>query len=401
MEYEYTIRTQGGQTVKGRREGASERAVAAFLSEQGVQVLRVTPVKTGLHGEITIGGGRVSPKQATMLARQLATLQKAGVPLLQSLFLLSRSSQPALAKVLTKLHAEVQGGTPLSVAMSEHPRVFDNFFVKLVFAGENSGNLDVVFDRIAVAKEKALSLAGKIKSAMTYPIGVLIFALGITYFLLTNIVPQFGGMLTQLGGELPALTRGLMAVSDFLVQRGWIVGLILIAIGWAWRLAWRRPALRRRMEMALLKLPILGKIRLLAPLSVFARTTQTLLSSGVNVLEALSIARDATGSLVIGDIVEQSRQLVMVGEPISAALKTSPLIDPILIAMVEVGESTGSIDEMLGKVADMYDEEVDNMVDAMSSLIEPIMIVFLGTIVGLIVAGMFLPMFAIINTLSS
>jgi len=401
MEFDFTVRSASGQVIKGRREAGSQSEMVGFLRGQNLTVVKVSAVKTGIQGEVKLPGfNRVTPKQVTLMSRQLATLQSAGVPLLGSLTLLSKSSPPALAAIMRKLAREVETGSSLSGAMAQYPRAFDDFFVKLVYAGEQSGNLDVVFDRIAVAKEKSLALAGKIKSAMTYPIAVLVFAMAITYFLLTKIVPQFAGMLTALGGDLPVLTKVLIAISDFLVGSGWVVGLILVALGWTWRLAWRRPKMRFVMETFIMKIPIFGQIRRLGAVSIFARTSQTLMSSGVNIIETLSIARDATGSLVIGEVIDQARAMVVIGEPMSSALRASPLIDPMVVAMVEVGEETGRSDEMLGKVADIYDREVDEMVDSMSALIEPMMIVFLGAVVGSIVAGMFLPMFAIINQIS-
>jgi type IV pilus assembly protein PilC len=303
-------------------------------------------------------------------------------------------------EIIRTIRSDVEAGTPFSESVAKHPRTFNRLYVNLLRAGETSGTMDSILERISDFQEKELALKGKIKSALTYPVIVLVFAIGITYFLLTTIVPQFGGILTSLGAPLPLLTRGLMAVADFLQTKIWVLILIVGGLTFAYRTYYKTPAGRNQIDALKLRIPIFGTLLKRTSIASFARTFGLLISSGVNIIEALEITRGTANNAVVERAIDNARDVVMVGEQMSGSLAASKIFPPMVISMVSIGEETGALDNMLAKVADFYDREVDEAVDSMTAAIEPIMIVVLGLIVGLIVAGMFLPMFSIIGALS-
>lgn len=267
-------------------------------------------------------------------------------------------------------------------------------------AGETSGTLDSILERIAAFQEKELALRGKLKSALTYPVVVLVFAIGITYFLLTTIVPQFAGILAQLNAPLPFITKMLMAVSDFLRNSGLLIFVFIAVIVFAYRWFYKMPKGRVVVDRLKLRLPVFGGLLQKSAISSFARTFGLLISSGVNIIESLEITKGTAGNAIVEETIENAKNVVMVGDPMSASLATSKVFPPMVVSMVAIGEETGALDDMLGKVGDFYDREVDEAVESLTAAIEPLMIVFLGGIVGTIVAGMFLPMFSIIGQLS-
>ncbi len=303
-------------------------------------------------------------------------------------------------KIIKDMRVDVESGQPLSDTMAKYPKTFNRLYLNLVRAGEASGTLDSILDRISSFLEKDLALRGKIKSSMTYPVIVLVFAIGITYFLLTTIVPQFAGILTQLGAPLPLLTRVLIAVADFLKTKTWLLALIIGALGLAFRQYYKTKQGRHVIDDFKLRVPVMGSLLRRAAIASFARTFGLLLSSGVNIIESLEITKGTANNIIIEDTLDNARNVVMVGEQMSGSLATSKIFPPMVVSMVAIGEETGSLDDMLAKVADFYDREVDEAVEQLTAAIEPIMIVFLGGIVGVIVAGMFLPMFSIIGQLS-
>ena len=402
--YEYRARDRGGQTLKSQMEADSEAQVRDALRARNLMILEIKAPKTGLNADIKIPGLTDRPpglKQVAVFSKQLATLINAGVPLVQSLAILQRQlDNKTFENVIKKVRSDVESGLPFSEALQQHPKIFGRLFINLVRAGETSGTLDTVLERIAEFQEKQLALQGKIKSALTYPTVVLVFALGITYFLLTTVVPQFAGILTQLNAPLPFITRMLMAVSNFLQHSGLLLLAIIAVIVLAYRWYYRTPQGRHAIDDFKLRLPVFGNLIQKSAISSFARTFGLLVSSGVNIIESLEITKGTADNAIVEETIENAKNVVISGDQMSSSLATSKVFPPMVVSMVAIGEETGSLDNMLNKVADFYDREVDEAVESLTAAIEPMMIVFLGGIVGLIVAGMFLPMFSIIGTLS-
>ena len=402
--YEYRARDRGGQVLKSQMEAESEAQVRDALRARNLMILDIKAPKTGLNADIKIPGLTDRPpglKQVAVFSKQLATLINAGVPLVQSLAILQRQlDNKTFENVIKKVRGEVESGVPLSEALQEHPKIFGRLFINLVRAGETSGTLDTVLDRIADFQEKQLALQGKIKGALTYPTVVLVFAIGITYFLLTTIVPQFASILTQLNAPLPFITRMLMAVSSFLQNSGLLILAFIAVTVFVYRWYYRTPKGRYVIDDIKLRMPVFGNLIQKSAISSFARTFGLLISSGGNIIESLEITKGTADNAVVEETIENAKNVVVSGDQMSSSLATSKVFPPMVVSMVAIGEETGSLDNMLNKVADFYDREVDEAVESLTAAIEPMMIVFLGGIVGLIVAGMFLPMFSIIGTLS-
>lgn len=402
--FEYRVRDRSGKVLKSQMEAETANQVRDALRAKNLMIVEIKAPKSGLNADIKIPFLDNRPpnlKQVAIFSKQLATLINAGVPLVQSLAILQKQIEhKGFQTVVKNMRTDVESGTPLSDAIVKYPKIFNRLYVNLVRAGETSGTLDSVLERIADFQEKELVLRGKIKSALTYPVIVLVFAILITYFLLTTIVPQFGSILAQLNAPLPVITRILMAVSDFLQNSGLLIITAATAVTLAYRAYYKTPRGRFVIDDIKLRLPILGNLTQKSAIASFARTFGLLISSGVNIIESLEITKGTAGNAIVEESIENAKNVVMVGEQMSSSLATSKVFPPMVVSMISIGEETGSLDNMLGKVGDFYDREVDEAVDSMTAAIEPIMIVFLGAIVGMIVAGMFLPMFAIIGQLS-
>jgi type IV pilus assembly protein PilC len=406
--YTYKVRDQSGKLISSSMEADNAKLVRDALREKNLFIVSIEEPKKGLNGDVKIpflDNANAAPglKPVALFSRQLSTMIDAGLPLVQSLAILQKQVEhKGFQKILKEIRTDVEGGLPFSDSLSKHPKVFNRLFLNLVRAGEVSGTLDKVLDRVSDFQEKELALRGKIKGALTYPVIVLTFALGITYFLLTTIVPQFGGILTQLGAELPLITTILLAISAFL-QSALGGGLILvgsIVTTLAYRFYYATPQGRYNIDAIKMKIPVFGTLISKSALASFARTFSLLLSSGVNIIESLEITRGAAGNAIVEEALENAKNAVQQGEPISAPLGASKVFPGMVVSMISIGEETGALDAMLNKIADYYDREVDEAVDQLTAALEPIMILFLGAIVGVIVAGMFLPMFSIIGTLS-
>ncbi|ACO45732.1 type II secretion system F family protein [Deinococcus deserti] len=402
--FEYRARDRSGTVLKSQMEAETAAQVRDILRSKSLMILEIKPPKSGLNADINIPFLNNRPpglKPVAIFSKQLATLINAGVPLVQSLAILQKQIEhKGFQKVVKDLRGDVESGIPLSEAIAKYPKIFDRLYVNLIRAGETSGTLDAILERIASFQEKDLALRGKIKSAMTYPVIVLIFALGITYFLLTTIVPQFGMILVQLNAPLPFITKMLMAVSDFLKSSTWVIALVVTALVYAYRAIYKTPKGRMQIDKIKLRIPVFGNLIQKSAISSFARTLGLLLSSGVNIIESLEITKGTANNAVVEETLDNAKNVVMVGEQMSSSLGASKVFPPMVVSMISIGEETGSLDSMLDKVGDFYDREVDEAVDAMTAAIEPLMIVFLGVIIGTIVAGMFLPMFSIIGALS-
>ena len=388
-------------------EAASQRDVAANLREKGLIPTDITVPKTGMQADIKLPawldiGGKTNLRDVTVFSRQFATVINAGLPVVQSLAILQKQAEKASLKdALKKIREEVETGLPLSEAMGKHPKIFNRLYIYLVRAGEASGNLDGILERVASYQEKQAALRGKLKSAMTYPGVVLTIALGVTYFLLTGIVPQFAGILTQLGGELPVITKILMALSGFLTNQWWVLVLIIGGTIGGVTLFYRTNSGKHTIDGLLLKTPVIGNLIQKAAIASFSNTFGLLLKSGVNIIEAIEITKGTAGNVVIEDVLEEAKQSVQRGEQISVTLINRPKIFPPLVSsMISIGEETGNVDAMMEKIASFYEREVNEAIEGLTAALEPMLIVFLGGVVGFIVAGMFLPMFAIMGQLS-
>lgn len=343
-------------------------------------------------------GGRVKPARLAIFTRQLATLVEAGMPLLRGLRILQEQEETqVLKRVIGEMSAAIENGSSLAEAVSSHPKIFNRLYVNMVKAGEIGGALETTLARLAEFMEKAQKIKGKVKAAMSYPYAVLVVALGIVMLLMTFIVPRFEQVFEGLlnGAPLPAFSRFVFSISHLLTQRlGW-AAIALVCVCSVLMLARQTMWGRWSCDRAKLALPVLGPVFRKTAISRFARTLGTLISNGVPILQALTIVKETAGNVVMGDVVSLVHEQVKQGEPLAPTLKASILFPAIVAGMVDVGEQTGALPNMLLKIADNYDDEVDNATSAMTALLEPIMIVFLAVIVGSIVVAMFLPIITV------
>jgi type IV pilus assembly protein PilC len=427
-KYEYIALDQHGKETKGSIEVGSQNEAIGRVKEMGLFPTKIVeadrvreksagkkakPVarpgakkkKGGASFEINIPflSGKVKPKILTTFTRQLATLVDAGLPLLRGLRVLEKQERNAtLKRIIGDLALAIEGGSTFSEALAQHPKVFNRLFVNMVKAGELGGVLEVVLKRLAEFSEKAQKIKGKVKAALFYPIAVLFVAIGILTLLLVWVIPQFKEVFKGMDIKMPGFTLFVLAVSDtvknhFLPVAGSIAAavvvlLVIIKSTKFGRYAW---------DKFKLKMPPIGSVVSKVSISRFCRTLGTLVSSGVPILQALTIVKETAGNVIIADAVTRVHESVKEGETITAPLEASRVFPPMVVSMVDVGEQTGALPEMLLKIADNYDEEVDNAVSAMTSLLEPIMIIFLAVVVGSIVIAMFLPLISMINQMSS
>jgi type IV pilus assembly protein PilC len=346
--------------------------------------------------------GRVKTKVLTAFTRQLATLIDAGLPLLRGLEVLRKQEKnPVLKRTLGQLAEGVEAGSTFSEALAQHPKVFNKLYVNMVRAGEAGGVLDVTLGRLAEFQEKAQKIKNKVVSAMVYPVVIMCVAVGILIFLMTVIVPKFQQIFTDMleGKALPGLTQFVLDTSQLIQHKFYLVGGAIIGLWIGIKLIGKNPKGRYVIDKLKLKAPVFGQLQSKVAIARFTRTLGTLIASGVPILQALNIVRDTSGNAVIATAVSQVHDAVKEGERIVQPLEASKVFPPMVISMVDVGEETGALPDMLMKIADVYDDEVDNAVTALTSLLEPIMIVFLAVVVGTIVIAMFLPLISIISQL--
>ena len=423
-KYDYVALDQKGNETKGSIEGASQNEAIGRVKDMGFFPTKIVeadktqdkktagkkakakaPAKGGKKGAININiripglGGGVKPKVLTTFTRQLATLVDAGLPLLRGLRVLEKQERNAnLKKILGELSLSIEGGSTFSEGLAQHPKVFNKLFVNMVKAGELGGVLEVVLKRLAEFSEKAQKIKGKVKAALFYPVAVLVVAVGIMILLMCFVVPKFKDVFSNMGFALPGFTLFVLGVSDLiknniLATMGVVVVCVMIFL-----LIINKTKLGRFLwDKFKLKMPALGPVISKVAISRFTRTLGTLVSSGVPILQALTIVKETSGNVIISNAISKVHESVKEGETITAPLEASGAFPPMVVSMVDVGEQTGAMPEMLLKIADNYDEEVDNAVAAMTSLLEPIMIVLLAVIVGSIVIAMFLPLIAMIN----
>ncbi len=353
-------------------------------------------------------GGRVKPKNLMIFTRQLATLIDSGLPLLRSLTVLEKQEpNPVLRATVGALAENVQGGSTFSESLAQHPKIFNKLYVNMVKAGELGGVLEIVLNRLAEYQEKAQKLKNKIVSAMVYPVIVMFIAVAILIFLMIFIVPKFKEMFANTDQELPLISQIVFGTSEFFLARPlWVpnvvfVFIVIFILGILFSMWGRTKGGRKVIDSLKLRMPILGDIQRKSAVSRFSRTLGTLVTSGVPILQALNITRDTAGNVVISQAIEKVHEAVKEGETIVTPLQASGVFPNMVISMVDVGEETGQLPEMLLKVADVYDDEVDNAVTALTSILEPIMIVFLALIVGSVVFALFLPLIKMISTMGN
>ena len=379
-----------GKRVKGKTVAANEAAVRAELRRQGVVPLRVRK-ETVLFKK----KGKVTTADIAIFSRQLATMLSAGIPLVQAFDIVGKGhDNPAMQKRIFDIKQDVEGGSALAEALAKHPLHFDDLFVNLVEAGEQAGALETLLDKIATYKEKTEAIKKKIKKALTYPAAVLVVAAIVTTILLIFVIPEFENLFQGFGADLPAFTRMVINLSEFVRDKGWLIVVAIVAAVTAYTAMYKRSrALREAQDRLMLKLPVIGAILEKASIARFARTLSTMFAAGVPLVEALESVSGATGNIVFENGTLEIRDEVATGQRLQRAMENTGLFPNMVIQMIAVGEESGSLDEMSAKVADFYEEDVDNAVDNMSSLLEPMIMAILGILVGGLVVAMYLPIF--------
>lgn len=396
--YEYKGKTVGGRPVQGERKAKNKAELERYLRANKILPTQVTKKASQINIKF---GGRVKKVEISRFTRQFATMIGAGLPMVQCLEILSNQLESAEFRgIATKVKEDVQSGSTLSEALSKHKKVFDELYVNMVEAGEMGGALDTILVRLAAYREKADGLARKVKGALVYPIVVAIVAGGVTFAMLTYIVPVFAKMFSGMGAELPGPTKTVMGISNFLQANSIAIFIGIAALIVGFNFALRYPEVRLAFDKFKLRMPLLGNLIRKSAVSRFTRTLSTLISSGVSILDALDITSKTSGNMVLQNAIRRSMMSIAEGETITAPLKESGVFPPMVIQMISVGEKTGGLDEMLSKIADFYDEEVDAAVAALTSIIEPVIIVFMGAVIGGIMIAMYLPMFDIIGKIN-
>lgn len=379
-----------GKKVKGQMMAGGEAVVNSLLRKQGITVTKVKKQST-LFG----GAKKITDKDITLFTRQLATMMKAGVPLLQSFEIVARGhSNPSVQRLLMEIKADIEKGSSLTQAFGRHPRYFDALFCNLVGAGEAAGILEAVLERLAIYKEKILAIKSKIKSALFYPLSIIVVAFVITAVIMIFVIPAFKELFSNFGADLPAPTMMIMAISDFFVTWWWA---IFGAIGgglYGFFEAWKRSKkIQMAMDKMMLRLPIFGPVIEKATIARWTRTLSTMFAAGVPLVEALDSVGGASGNQVFVEATHKIRGEVATGTALTVAMQNTGKFPNMVLQMAAIGEESGSLDAMLGKVADFYEAEVDDAVASLSSLMEPIIMVVLGVLIGGMVVAMYLPIF--------
>jgi type IV pilus assembly protein PilC len=382
-----------GKRLEGELSGNSIALVKAQLRKQGITPSKVKRKPKPLFGIQSVQ--KITPKDIALVTRQIATMLMAGVPLIQAIEMIgSGSTNKSVAKLMETIGDEVKAGQPLSQALRKHPRYFDDLYCDLVASGEQSGALDKIFDRVALYKEKSEALKSKIKKAMFYPIAVLIVALIVTSILLIFVVPQFQDIFNSFGAQLPAFTLFVIGISEFMQAYWWMILIAIVGFGYAFKEAKLRSLkLRDATDRAILKLPVIGMILNKAAVARYARTLSTTFAAGVPLVDALDSAAGASGNAVYRYAILDIKAEVSSGNQMNWAMRNSKIFPDMVIQMVAIGEESGSLDGMLAKVATIYEQEVDDAVDGLSSLLEPLIMAVLGVLVGGLIVAMYLPIF--------
>lgn len=379
-----------GKKVKGQMLAGGEAVVNSLLRKQGITVTKVRK-----QSALFSGTKRITDKDVTLFTRQLATMMKAGVPLLQAFDIVARGhSNPSMQRLLAEIKADIEKGSSLTQAFGRHPRYFDALFCNLVGAGEAAGILDTVLERLAVYKEKILAIKGKIKSALFYPLSIIVVAFVITAIIMIFVIPAFKDLFSSFGADLPAPTLVVMAISDFFVKWWWAIFGVIGGGLYAFFQAWRRSKkVQMVMDKLMLRLPVFGAVIEKATIARWTRTLSTMFAAGVPLVEALESVGGASGNQVFVEATNKIRGEVATGTALTVAMQNTGKFPNMVLQMAAIGEESGSLDSMLAKVADFYEAEVDDAVEALSSLMEPMIMVVLGTLIGGMVIAMYLPIF--------
>jgi len=386
--------TKRGEVKKGEMDAADEAVVRGLLRRQGLKSINVKKKPKDLLEYLPFLKQKVKEKDVVVFARIFATMINAGLPLIQCLDLLAQQEQnKTFAKIITTVKEDIEGGATLHDALKKHPRVFDELFVNLVAAGESGGILDVILNRLSSYMEKALKLKARVKSAMTYPAIVLFVAVAVVALLLVYVIPVFKKLFEGMGGELPGPTQFVVSLSEF-TQSYFLYMIIGVAfVVFLFRRYYRTEKGRLAIDALILKAPVFGPLLKKVAVAKFTRTLSTMLGSGVPILEGLSIVSKTAGNVIVENAIMKTRQSISEGRTIAEPLSETDVFPPMVVQMIAVGEATGALDAMLAKIADFYDDEVDVAVSALTAMLEPFMMIFLGVIVGGMIICMYLPIF--------
>ncbi len=405
LTFEYKVRDRAGTVQTGQMEAPSSAAVAKTLRDKGFVPLKIAEHRVGsLDKELKLPGmkKKVKPKEVAVFSRQLATMVNSGLTLVRALSVLQEQTQnAAFAEVIADVRARVEQGSSLSASLANHPRVFGTLYVAMIQAGEVGGALDETLVRLADTLEAGVRLRSKVKSAMAYPVVVLTLIVLIVSAMLLFIVPIFSKMYAELGGELPVPTKMLVNLSGLLGKFWWLIGMIMVGSTMAMKRWIRTPDGRAKWDRFKLRVPIFGKLVQKVAISRFARTMSVLSRTGVPVLQALDIVSVTAGNAMVSTALRDVQESVKRGESLAGPLARHEVFPPMVTHMMAVGEETGALDAMLAKVADFYDQEVDDSVNAITSLIEPVLIIVMGVAVGGILISLYLPMFNIANLIQA
>jgi len=397
--FKYTVKNSEGKTVNGNADAKSRENLIELLRKEDFTIISIEE-DANVQQKSVAAAKKVKLEDLVIFSRQLATMVEAGIPLVNVLDILGQQVEnKAFGETVKKLKDDVETGSSFSQALAKHPRIFSALYINMVRAGESSGMLDEILNRVAVYLEKTATLQRKVKSAMVYPIAVITISIAITIFLLVKVVPTFKGIFDMLGGSLPLPTQILLGVSDFL--RKWfvygLVGVIVAVI--AIMRGSKTEGGKLALDTIVLKLPVFGNIIKKVSVAKFSRTFSTLVKSGVPILSSLDIVAKTSGNKIVEKAVNNAKKAVQEGKNLAEPLSKTPVFPPMVVRMISVGEQAGELEKMLSKIADFYDEQVDAAVDGLTSLIEPMIILFLGVIVGGIVLAIFMPIFKITEIL--
>jgi type IV pilus assembly protein PilC len=400
--FAFSGRTRGGEVVSGERAADSMDAVVAALRREQVLVTRIAPIRSKVvEAAKKIGGKKVKPKNLAVFTRQFSVMIDAGLPLVQCLDILgTQEGDKNFSRIVLQTRADVEGGASLADAMRKHPKAFDALFVNMIAAGEAGGILDTILKRLATYIEKTVKLKSQVKSAMVYPVAVIVIAAIVVSVILWKVIPTFANLFAGLGASLPLPTRVVIWASNTLIQFLPFLVVGIIALGVAFRQYYATDGGRRVVDRTVLGAPIVGLIMRKIAVARFCRTLSTLMSSGVPILDGMEITARTAGNSIVEDAVLSARVRIERGETVAVPLKETRVFPPMVTQMIGVGEATGALDTMLAKIADFYEEEVDVAVAGLLTLLEPVLIAFLGGIVGGIVISMYLPIFDLISKLT-
>ena len=378
--------------VRGEVVAKDEEEARKKLQRRGIRPLRISKVKTARKRRIT-------QEDITVFTRQLATMMKAGLPLMQAFEIVARGhSNPSMTEMLMQVRSDVEQGSALGKSFSKYPKYFDRFYCNLVSAGESGGVLESLLDKLAVYKEKTQAIKKKVKTALTYPIAIIVVAIALIFIMMMFVLPAFKEVYANMGAELPGLTQLVMNLSDLFVDYGWIMIILLIASAFGlYKLHEKSPTFQKRIDALILRLPVFGAIVRKATIARWARTTSTLFAAGVPLVEVLDSVAGASGNILYEEATQDIRAKVTQGLSLTSSMQSTDMFPNMVIQMAAIGEESGSLDDMLNKAAEFYEDEVDNSVSRLSALMEPIIMVVLGSLIGILLIAMYLPLFNLGN----